>query len=516
MNELEKVTGPDWPEVQKLITSFRLAAQDMRPDRNKLSQLAAQAFALELKYASALNEQAKQNLRIKNPCLLTSLGMRIQPVLLSIAALKPKSIVFVHTKESRNQVDEIKNSAGWKGLFAEKEPFATEIQINPVDTTTTYEQLAKVVKLSKKSNWVVDITGGKKVMSATLSAFAFWRRIPVVYWNAKETLGVPEPFSERLSVIDNPYDTYGDPLLKAAESAFNNHQFSAAIQALKHLRDTISIVGLDHMASVASNLIECYMLWDRFEHSNEDKKAACKFYETFEQAAEHYRRFKYNFFDSGVFDANMQFLTQLKNTYQPSKKSLIDEFRLVDVFCNSCRRAKQNLFDDAVARLYRCTEMATTMQLKKIVPKFDPNNADWDSLCKVFDGIDLTGIYVKKSEELGYESEGLPKIRQIGLAQQIILLATIAEAIGQRRDKFGKQISEKAEDAVSVYNVYKSEKEVFNSRNRSILAHGTEPLGDKLYEDFANVVIKICHCVIGQKQWDKLRNQAGFPQIKFG
>ena len=518
MNELKKLAGQDWPKIRPFIEPFEVAAQEVCADRSKLLDLTKRALIFEVKYVPILNEKVKEQLPFQELCLVTSVGTRIQPVLLSIAILKPKSVVFVHTKESKAKVDEITSSKEWKDLFPDQQPFKVKIQIDPVDTTKTYEQLANVVIQGRKNNWVIDITGGRKVMAATLSAFGFWRRIPIVYLLSKEIHGVPKPFSERLVCIDNPYNTYGDPLLKTADSAFNNHQFSIAIEALEQLQRTVSLVGLDHMASIASGLIKCYMLWDHFEHSNDKKAAASKFYKGFEHAVEQYRRFGYKFFDSNSLDVNTTFIKQLQSAYKSSRPSLVDEYRMVDIFCNSGRKADQKLFDDAVARLYRCTEMAATIMLRKMVPEFNPDKVNWDKLRNIFAGTDLDSIFVQKSKNAQNKVTGLPYFKQIGLVQQIILSATIAEAILQDTQKYNDGLVTAANNGIEFYKIYDNvitENKLFQLRNRSILAHGTKPLGEELYREFSDATGRFCQCAIGKRRWKELRSQANFPKIKF-
>ncbi len=517
MNELKRIAGKDWARIDELVKDFRAAAKKERPDRNRLGETAQQASALELKYVPILNEEAAGKLPAKNLCLVSSVGTRIQPVLLGIAILRPKSIVFVHTKESGQQVREIKGSPVWKEFFLYNHPSTTEIQIDPLYTTKTYEQLAKVVKQGKKSNWVIDITGGKKVMGAALSAFGFWRRIPVVYLDSKEQMGIPEPFSERLARIDNPYDTYGDPLLKAAQEAFNGHQFSAAIQSLQELSETISLREPAHRISVAAELVEYYMLWDRFEHSNDDEDTAEKFYSKFEKAVAQYRRFGYVFLDEKALEANCAFMAGLKATYRHSKGSLVDEYRLADVFCNSRRRAAQRLFDDAVARLYRCTEMAATLMLRRIVPKFNPDKADWNALRKKFPDTDLDAVYVKKAKNSPHKVTGLPKTKLAGLSVQMSLIGTLSQAVRNDPKAIDQQRSA-AKDADAVYSANDEascgDDGLYRLRNRSILAHGTKPLDGKLYKDFIDLTAKICRLAVGTKRWKQLTTQATFLTIR--
>ena len=111
--------------------------------------------------------------------------------------------------------------------------------------------------------------------------------------NSKEVQGIPEPFSERLIRLDNPYSTFGDPLLKTAEASYNQHHYPTTIEALQQLRETVGIIELDHMAATALQLVMCYLQWDRFVHSSEDKTVAEAFYEDFREAIGRFKRFGY-------------------------------------------------------------------------------------------------------------------------------------------------------------------------------------------------------------------------------
>ena len=518
MSELARIAGQDWPQIEALLGDFDSVASHSPCDRNRLAKIAAQACPFELKYIAALNERRTQELPLQDLNLVTSVGMRIQPILLMLAILRPKAVVFVHTKESRSQAAEIQASPAWEDVFAGKSPFTRALKIDPTDTTNTYQQLASAVKQGKATNWVVDITGGQKVMGATLSAFAFWRHIPVVYLSSNETYGIPQPFSERLERIQNPYSTYGDPLLRAAEEAFAECHFGAAVAALQQLRETVCLVEMDHLASVASDIVTGYLLWDRFQHSNEDREVADRFYDAFERAKQAYSRFGYRFLDDAVFEGNCDFVRGLKAKYTPSKVALNDEYRLIDVLSNSARRAQQGFFDDAVARLYRATEMVATIMLRKFVPTFNPDKVDWRHLYHSFLKADLDKIYAAESAKLGYRVQTLPDREQLGVTQQLVLLATLAGALESKKKDCNPNQVAACKSARTIYDTYtkavKSDN-LFALRNRSILAHGTKPLDAELYKKFDGVVRNICRVAIGHKRFQELTRKARFPRLTF-
>lgn len=97
------------------------------------------------------------------------------------------------------------------------------------------------------------------------------------------------------------------------------------------------------------------------------------------------------------------------------------------------------------------------------------------------------------------------------------LLGTLSQTV--RDDpKATDQQQSAAKDADAVYSTNdkasRGDAGLYRLRNRSILAHGTKPLDDKLYKDFADVAAKICGLAVGTKRWKQLTTQATFPTIR--
>ena len=117
-----------------------------------------------------------------------------------------------------------------------------------------------------------------------------------------------------------------------------------------------------------------------------------------------------------------------------------------------------------------------------------------------------------------YEEKGLPQTKQIGLACQIVLLATIADRITDGPGTSDKTLLAQAKAAQSIYETYRTavrSSSLFSLRNQSILAHGTKPLDEILYKQFEKVVGKICQLTLGGRQFKVLSRKAQFPRLKF-
>lgn len=507
MIDLETVVRPeDWPAVKMIQDRFEEEAQKTEPERNRLSELSKEALPYEIKYLPELHRDFLKELPDKDRALLVLVGKRESPILISLAILKPARAVLLHTAETRREAENIKASS-----LIDKELHLEMVEIDPLQSDKTYQVLVDIVKKGQ-NNWFCDITAGKKVMGACLGAFGFWRRIPVVYLDSREFKGVPKPFSERLYLIKNPYDCYGDPLLEAAQKSLEGYYFSSAENALQSLLETMSLQTQYHKTETALKIVRAYHQWDQFVHSDLTEETAQKFYKDFQQLLELYFRLGHQFLDSKTAEKNQSFVQKLKDTYEAGKLSLSDPCRLADVLRNAERRAVQEAFDDAVARLYRCVEMAATLILSKLDPEFNPDTADWQALQSRYPEID--GLYRQKAKKSFGVDEGLPRhLNRVGLAVQITLAAALGEAVSKNAGQNTAQLAENAKQIYEIYSNMKNKNHLFELRNRSILAHGSRPVGKQTFDKFRDLTMQICRLAVGD-EWQELYDAAVFPEMR--
>lgn len=208
-----------------------------------------------------------------------------------------------------------------------------------------------------------------------------------------------------------------------------SYRFDAAQDVLNRVNSAL----LDEYdAKVAENLMiaaGAFKYWDTFDHA---------------RFTGEYPKISFEFRELAEFRVGDRTLEALRVLLRAQKSGSIVEDTLADMYNNAYRRFQEGKFDDAMARLYRLTEMMGQWAMAKLGLRSD----DLD-LEKVPDA--LREDYARFREP----SDGKVKI---GLARGYQLLAALNVELGR---------------------AFKSDKSLqgrLNSRNNSILAHGVKPV----------------------------------------
>lgn len=206
-----------------------------------------------------------------------------------------------------------------------------------------------------------------------------------------------------------------------------------------------------------------------------------------------FHRLGYEGFLPDNVQANLEFLKELDRTWQ-NKRNIVDKFRLVDIFASALRREKQKKYDDAVGRLYRCLEMCATMKLISLGLE-DTAKPNYESFCS---RIEKTPEWLK-GEFKERKHRELPE-QGIGLDDQMTFLQIAGDHIG------------------NIYRGMKNTKDGSDSlmdiRNRSILAHGTNPIPEALWPEFKRKTEAIIAKAIGKAEFQKLLAMAMHGQLR--
>jgi phosphoglycolate phosphatase-like HAD superfamily hydrolase len=153
---------------------------------------------------------------------------------------------------------------------------------------------------------------------------------------------------------------------------------------------------------------------------------------------------------------------------------------------NARRKIDSGLYDDAVARLYRATELISQIMLKKIGYD-DPIYVDENSMSER----DLK--IVEKFKHFAEKKDGKYVIK-IGLKNKIELLA-----------EFGIDLAIKMRDDKKLWNSIKV-------RNESILAHGLKPVSKDEAVEFFEILQEYVKDVYG-KNYSKDSKKVVFPKM---
>ena len=481
LDEVEKLAkGGDLKEIRNLVERFdeAIAIND-----RKAREISKEAFRLEKAYVPQMadNQDVSQKLRCEN--MIMTVGFQKEPIILSILCMKPHRVILLHTDGSRPTALDVENDPDIKNMNIE----ITPLFITEYDASQNYRIIKEqaLTRIPENESVIIDPTGGRKVMVASLALVAFYMRFRMVYIHGVEQEGIIFPFTERLRVIENPFEFFGDTEFSLIQEQFNDHLYEAAFNTCEQLKLKVRDAATHTKVEYLQKLVQIYLDWDSFLHSSfpKTKRPNPLLSARLKSVLEDFKRLGIEGYLPDNVYANLKFLKEIDRTWR-EKKNIIDEFRLVDIFSSSLRRADQKKYDDAVGRLYRCLEMCSTIKLLKLGLK-DTAHPDF----KAFGSRIQKDINQIKSEYEGKKHRQLPD-EMLGLDVQMTLLDIAGDNIGSIYESMRR--SENKEDSL------------MDIRNRSILAHGTNPIPEDRWPDFKEKTEVIIRNAIGKERFQEL------------
>ena len=454
-------------------------------DRSELKGLGDELFPYEKKYIQ----------RYEGDCdiLICTVGMQKAPIILSFIALQPKRGILLHTVGSEKTADEVIDD----NVVASLDIRFEKVEIDEVDAAINHRILKdKVLKMLRGGEIRVDPTGGRKIMGTSVGAFAFFFRIPMIYLHAEEKMGISIPFTGIIKDIENPYEYYGDIELSLLKRHFDNYEFDSALSVCEELLEMVKDPALHTKIEIIFDMVKVYRDWDSFLHSKHYQTVAkrddnTRLAKKLENIGNKIERFKFNVADRESLHSNLEFLQSLEMCWI-NKKNICDQYRLVDLYLNANRRAHMGKYDDATARLYRCMEMCSTIELLKLKIG-DVGKPDYDTFSSTI-GYDKEMLSDQFEKKANYCLPGM-----LALNSQMILLDIADVSIAKIYNGI-KNTNDKTES-------------VMDKRNRSILAHGTNVIEEVDYKTMESRTRSMISATVGDDEFRRLEKQARFPKI---
>lgn len=295
----------------------------------------------------------------------------------------------------------------------------------------------------------VDYTSGTKAMTSGLVLAAVAHRCGTLsYIAGSRSSGTVVSGTERLVPIE-PRRIWADERLALARELCRVQRFDAAFHLIASLNTAWMGEYEARLKDLLIHVAEGYGAWDRFEYA----RAAGELDKVL-------RADPAEVPEIGPFRPAAELPSRLL-ALKPERGHSPD--RLADLFNNARRRLDEGRYDDALARLYRLTEML----------------AQW-ILGKEF-GIDSAAVEVARvPDSLRTELEAIRNrhgVIQIGLDWDYRLLKEQGHAVGQHFDQGELH-------GIGV---------LLKKRNVSLLAHGLEPIAKA---DVESLMTKIRHLVL--------------------
>lgn len=408
--------------------------------------------------------------------LLLTVGGSCEPIVSSILSIKPNFVYFICSDDSNGAKGSytVINGEGKPCTDRHRQEQPEDKKLNVLKQTrslnyeyeiikikefddlnvcfeTCYNLIKKVLK-NNDVEIVADYTGGTKSMTAGLATAA--TNFPEVKLNfmtgARVDLNNVVPGTQTIK-ISTPLKPFIDKTLENVNLHISNYHYQSAINLLEQILKIPNLENQIHskITSLKNSLI-AFSKWDIFQHQDALTMLNTNRREFVNQVI---------FLEKTIKSAE----ALLNNKTDLYDRNNISGYEvLIDLIENANRRADQERFDDAIARMYRSLELFLQIYLLKS-KGIDTGNVDLSKTPKTFQ---------KKKENCKYKI-------QIGLREAYELITMYDN-----------------EPLKNIFQEY--DKKILNAlqkRNFSILAHGFIPLTKEDYNDVKVILEFINNCL---------------------
>ena len=388
--------------------------------------------------------------------LILPLGYSPEPLILSILAIKPKRVGLLYTNETERLLQRIQG---------ETQLTLDQLYKRKIDGSSTVDVYRAIMELyeawGRPTNIAVDITGGKKSMvgGAAMAGAALEADIFYVD-NTKFTHGKPEPCTEYLSLLDNPYTVFGNLEVEKARDLYGRHDYAGAQRVFDQLKGQVGDPNLAKVHEAYGHLCAAYEAWD-----NLDIGKAKNFLNQLLKILEQYpglTGLSQLCGSQSLFKKQVEALDCLLTFLRDQQLALAvpDGFHFAfTLYYNACRREAQGKLDTACLILYRLLEWIGQHRLNDY--KIKTHEPDYSE----FDETALFKRYKEKQKEVYQDSDRTKLPAPIGLIDGYFVLYALEDKIVEKLDwdKFRSQIE---------------------TRNQSVYAHGMKMIDAKGFKAF--------------------------------
>lgn len=186
--------------------------------------------------ARAREASAEASTRAGEVDLLVSMaGSSPMTTILAFEVLQPTEVVVLTSPDFKHEYRRIAGHIVGSGQREYDQ--VSLVTIDPTDPVQLYRTIRMEMERRGAQRAVIDITGGKKVMSATAAMSAWLMDLPLAYVEGqwRKELGGPVPGSEHLILLSNPVSLFGEVHLAKAEQLFDTGAWAGALPELERL-----------------------------------------------------------------------------------------------------------------------------------------------------------------------------------------------------------------------------------------------------------------------------------------
>ena len=196
--------------------------------------------------------------------LILTLGSVPEPLILSILGLKPQHVGLLYTQEGEQFLPQIQE---------ETQLPLGQIHPRKVDGAHIVEVYEAIMTLyddwERPEHLAADITGGRKPMVSGLAMASAVLGADLCYVHYRDfypELGYkPEPGSEHLILLDNPYTVLGDLDVERAKALYKVHDYAGAQRVFRRLEEQVGDANKAKTYEAYGFLCEIYEAWDALD-----------------------------------------------------------------------------------------------------------------------------------------------------------------------------------------------------------------------------------------------------------
>lgn len=201
--------------------------------------------------------------------MIITVGAQGEQIVFSIKENKPKFLGFLITKtpECENAVNEVIK----KVEIRPTDYKINEFEDNPKEIGSLINKFYEIYKWLTETKGLqpeeilVDITGGRKWMSAGLTMISSFLGLNMIYVDAKFKEGRPDPSTMRIIQVGNAYEQAGFIEESKADKLFNEYSFQPAIEIYDLLSRKISDPVKVETVEIKKCIAQAYLFWTQFK-----------------------------------------------------------------------------------------------------------------------------------------------------------------------------------------------------------------------------------------------------------
>ena len=395
--------------------------------------------------------------------LILTLGMSPEPLILSIIATKPTRVGLLYTEETQKFLERIQEETALP---------IHQLYKRKIDGSSTVDVYKAIMELYE--NWghpmniAVDITGGKKSMvgGAAMAGAVLGADIYYVDNTKFTQFGKPEPGTEYLSLLDNPYTVFGDLEVKKAKDLYDRHDYVGAQRIFKQLKEQVGEPNLATIYEAYGLLCTTYETWDNLDISSAKNNlhqllnilsrfSSLKGLEPFHNIGQ-------------TLVKQKEALECLDNIFKDEQLAFCipNGFHFAFMlYHNALRREAQGKLDMACLILYRLLEWIEQHRLAQYsitTSQPDYSNSGMEEAA-------LLDRYKEKRKEVYKSANILALPNPVALVDGFIVLGALGDGIVESLN----------------WRAFRGQVEM---RNRSIYAHGMSKINEKSFKAFKSTV----------------------------